>query len=259
MYIGVTGFTNREQVRAVLERTPLDIRAGGPRLMVGVLMSYRTLRGMPASNPKRYPAREDVFGIFQESPDCLNLVHYNTREQRDLAHQLEDALGWAGPLCDGIQLNVVWPDPKAIQSLKLARPRVKIVLQINSGTMEACNNDAVRVASRMSEQYASLIDYVLVDHSGRRGEPLEPVHAMAYLTELMYQREFAGAAYQLGVAGGLCADNLSRLLLPIKRMMPSINIDAEGGLRTDDNLDIDKVLAYLGAAKSFFSRSDARF
>lgn len=256
MYIGVTGFTNREQVRAVLERTSFAI---GPQLMVGVLMSYRTLRGMPASNPKRYPAREDVFGIFQESLDCLNLVHYNTREQRDLAHQLEDALGWAGPLCDGIQLNIAWPDPRAIQSLKLVKPRAKIVLQINSEAMGACDNDALRVASRVGEQYASLVDYVLVDFSGGKGEPLEPVHTMAYLAELRHQRHIAGATYQLGVAGGLCADNLNRLLLPIKRMMPNISIDAEGGLRTDDSLDIDKVLAYLDAAKSFFSRSDARF
>jgi phosphoribosylanthranilate isomerase len=197
--------------------------------------------------------------MFQESQDCLNLVHYNTRDQHGLTHQLEDVLGWAGPLCDGIQLNIAWPDPRAIQSLRLAKPRVKIVLQINRGAMEACDNDAIRVASRVGEQYASLVDYVLVDFSGGKGEPFEPIHTMAYLAELKHQRECAGASYQLVVAGGLCAENLNRLLAPITQMIPSISIDAEGGIRTDDTLDIEKVLAYLEAAKSFFIRSDARF
>lgn len=74
-YIGVTGFMTRVEVRAVLETVPAGSKY---RLMVGVLMSSKTLRGEQNKWPGRYPKRETVPKIFVDDPRTFNLVHYAT-------------------------------------------------------------------------------------------------------------------------------------------------------------------------------------
>ena len=84
----------------------------------------------------------------------------------------------------GLQLNVVWPDPKALRALKRSKPGVVIVQQINRGAMAECRNDAELVAKRFGDAYADTVDYVLVDASAGSGIPLKPIEAAAYLIEL---------------------------------------------------------------------------
>ena len=250
MYIGVTGFTDKAQVRTALSRVPSD----ADRLfMVGVLASAKTIQGLPATNPKRYPARERIADIFINDWRALNLVHYNTRDQSELAAQLWAALQWGGVDCDGLQLNIVLPDPEVIRGLKRSKPETTIVLQLNRGTMRVLGGSSETIADTLVDRYGALVDHILVDASGGSGEALVPHEAVAHLIALDHARTRHGHQFGLCVAGGLCADNLEDLLVPVQMLVPSFGIDAEGRVRTDDFLDDEKVGRYIDAAYRFFA------
>src|SRR3989344_7600812 len=79
-YIGVTGFTEPEQVQASLEAVPNNAFR---HLMVGVLVNWRSLREEPQTplTHKRFPDPNEVKNIFQPHEKALNLVHYNTNKE----------------------------------------------------------------------------------------------------------------------------------------------------------------------------------
>jgi hypothetical protein len=247
MYIGVTGFTDRDQVRHALTCIPTNPER---QLMVGVLASHKTIVvGARADNPMRYPRREDIADIFPSDWRALNLVHYTTHDQAHLYDQLMQVLEWGGPACNGLQLNMVWPAPETLARLRRAQPKGVIVLLISGAAIAQCQFSAERVAVR-ALGYDGLVDYILVDHSGGTNTPLVPIKAVAYLIRL--EMAFTTSAHppSLAVAGGLCADNLARLLAPVT-MLVKTSIDAEGGLRTNDALDAEKVERYLRTAYLF--------
>jgi hypothetical protein len=249
MYIGVTGFTHASQVETALSHVPVAT----PRmLMVGVLATHKTIQGLSGGNSNRNPKREDIAHIFSEDWRTLNLVHYCTRDQSELAAQLWSALQWGGPRCDGLQMNIVWPDADVVRGLRRSKKHVSIVLQINRGCMESCGNSPDKVAARAVMDYGDTINYVLLDASGGKGVPFVPEEAAAYLKALDRARATAGQSFELLVAGGLHAGNLQDLLTPIRMVEPFIGIDAEGALRTDDVLDNGKVGAFLDTAYRFF-------
>ena len=131
-YIGVTGFMSRAEVEEALEVVPQDaIR----RLMVGVLMSDKTLAGQENKWPGRYPKREAVADIFVDDPRVLNLVHYNTHEPKSLCWQLKEVTELAGPNLDGFQLNMAWPPITQLRNYVEEYPEKLIVLQIGHTAM----------------------------------------------------------------------------------------------------------------------------
>jgi phosphoribosylanthranilate isomerase len=250
MYIGVTGFTKPEQVVAALASVP---RCPSRLLMVGVLASYKTLQGEPAGNPRRYPACEDIAGIFNDDWRTLNLIHYNSRNPNEIVSQLREALEWGGQYCDGIQINIPWPDEHVVGALRRRFADKKIVLQVNQQAMQECETNAELVARRVSVLYGDNIDYVLIDPSGGTGATLEPVSVASYLYELGLIRDKRKQSFELIVAGGLCSHNLNHLLTPLRRVMPEVGIDVESGVRTDDVLDDAKVSAYIREAYALLS------
>ncbi len=250
MYIGITGFTQPEQVASALASVPQYVQR---LLMVGVLASYKTMQGEPASNPRRYPAREDIAGIFSEDWRTLNLIHYNSRNPNEIFLQLREVLEWGGQSCNGLQINITWPDNHAIGALRRRYADKKIVLQVNQQAMNDCEANAKMVAKRVSVLYGDDIDYVLLDPSGGTGTVLEPVSMISYLYELAVLRDERRQSFELIVSGGLCSQNMIRLLTPLRRAMPDIGIDVESGVRTDDILDDAKVRAYIREAYELLS------
>jgi len=81
-YVGVTGFMNRQQVTQALSCVPAN---SNRKLMVGVLISYKTLRGEKnILNEGRYPQRELINAIFIEHPLAFNVIHYTTPDRATL-------------------------------------------------------------------------------------------------------------------------------------------------------------------------------
>lgn len=247
-YIGITGFMNKEEVARVLEAMPETCQH---LLMIGALASSKTLRGIPVRRPNRYPRVSQIAPIFPNDPRVLNLIHYHTEDTGSLYDQLQEMSAFGGAYCNGFQLNITWPPPDALCRYKKDHPGDALVLQIGSRALEAIGHSATELAKKIFGEYAHLVDYILLDQSGGTGKPLPAKATLEYLFHL----SLLSCPLGLGVAGGLSPETLI-LLKPFARYFNWLSIDAEGGLRTeDDRLDVIKAQKYLRQAQEFLQGS----
>lgn len=254
-YIGVTGFTSPDQVWQVLEVVP----PGATRkLMVGVLMSSKTMKGIPNKWPRRYPKPERVADIFIDDPRVLNLIHFNTKEPEKLFEQMIEAAEIGGPNLHGFQLNLKWPwvHPDVLWDYKQRNPGKILVLQAGQTVLEFCEHFPVRLEAAVWYYDNGIVDYLLIDPSGGYGKPFDPKKGIEYLKSLNYVGG-RGSRFlrqmEFGIAGGLSSDTLDYLLADIAKGFPNTSIDAEGKLRdTGDNLNIEKAKAYVAKAYAMF-------
>lgn len=244
-YIGITGFMSLDEAIAVLRSMPVS---AGRVVMVGVLASQKTMRGIQNKWPNRYPKMEKIAGIFPNHPLALNLIHYHTKEQETLYEQLLKMTGFGGDNLHGFQLNVAWPSPSALKKYRLAYPTMQIVLQIGARAFEMVKHSPKKLAAKVAKEYDELIDYVLLDPSGGYGKPFNTERARKYLTELKAKKLNAG----LGVAGGLSPNTLG-LVEPLTKDFPDLSIDAEGRLRNqNDSLNLNIAEEYIRKALKTF-------
>ena len=169
-YIGVTGFMSRAEVDEVLKAIP----AGAERLlMVGVLVSSKTMQGIPNKWPKRYPSADQIAGIFPDHRLALNLVYFNTKDPSELLSQMLEVTKLGGENFHGFQLNIKWPNPYTLEEYKKEYPDKIIVLQCGEAALDAVScNPTILV--EVAENYIGVCDYLLVDPSGGLGKPLNP-------------------------------------------------------------------------------------
>ena len=245
-YVGVTGFMSSEEVTETLK--DIDFKTANRLLMVGVLASSKTIQGIKNKWPNRYPPLHEIGNIFVKNDDCLNLIHYNTKDPDKLLTQLIMVSDAVNDNFDGFQLNIAWPPPQILENYKSLYPCKQIVLQIGGGAFEEAGNMPAWVANKVAE-YVGIVDYILLDPSGGLGQPSDPLKAREYLDELSrYEKEIG-----LGVAGGLSPNTL-HLLEPLLQVYPSISIDAEGKLRNEqDHLDVAITRKYIQQSLHMFS------
>jgi hypothetical protein len=240
-YVGVTGFMSRVEVNEALAMIPEGSKR---RLMVGVLMSSKTLAGETNKWPGRYPKKDAVADIFVDDPRALNLIHYNTDNPNNLCTELRRIVELAGSHLDGFQLNIAWPAASQIELFHEAFPDLYLLLQIGGKAMEQVGDSAGRLIDLIGS-YVPMIDAVLIDPSGGKGEPFDVQKAAMFLRVI--RRDFD---LGLGLAGGLGPDTLHSLD-PFIKEFPDLSIDAEGRLRIpkpDDALSIGAVRDYLDDA-----------
>jgi hypothetical protein len=248
-YIGITGFMTTGEINEVLDVLP---RGTNRQVMVGVLVSSKTLRGIPNKWPQRYPKPDELSQIFTERREALNLLHFNTKEPEHLLEDMLLAQSMAGPNCHGFQLNIAWPDKEVLKQYRNRKPehasqRGVVVLQVGGKALDECGRDAAKIAARVHE-YEYLADYVLIDPSGGIGQEFDVDFARQCFIELESQTTYMG----YGIAGGLHVGNLDRLTSLLGDF--SFSIDAEGKLRnTEDNLDVAVARAYLSGADALFA------
>ena len=250
-YIGITGFTTREEVAEVVRSLP----SSPPRLlMCGVLLSNSLLAGNVSDAPGRCPAPDAIAGIFSDDPRCLNLVHYRPRSVEGLVDVLARATEVSGPNCHGVQINATrgapWPDTRALREFRDRCQPGRVVLQVGGEAMASVNGNAAEIARRCAE-YQGIVDDALVDASEGMGLPLDANRTAQYLGAI------ADAAPGIGlvVAGGLHPDNLAMLLSPLLPRWAGVSIDAEGRLRgAEDQLSITTANAYLAASLKLFGQ-----
>jgi len=236
-YIGVTGFMSRGEVSRALSVVPKNSKY---RLMVGLLMSSKTLKGRQNKWPGRYPKAEDVADIFVNDYRALNLIHYNTDEPMTLQDQLLRITDIAGPNLDGFQLNLAWPSVSEIEDYATIHPDKFLLLQI--GSMAMVEAGSIERFVDMVSVYQPFIDAILIDPSGGYGKPLDSATGAEYLRAIPKDWGLG-----LGIAGGL-GPNTMHLLGPLPEEFPGLSIDAEGRLRTpmpEDALSIRETQVYL--------------
>ncbi|MBI4524882.1 MAG: hypothetical protein HY695_13850 [Deltaproteobacteria bacterium] len=154
-YIGVTGFT-----RAAEARQALQCFAGSSarKLMVGVLVSSRTLSGRANRRPGRYPNIERIREIFHEHPAALNLIHYNTDAPATLSSELLRLVDVSGAHLHGFQLNIAWPNVGEIEAFKKGTgSKQRIVLQIGGRAMKRVDHSPQKLAD-MVARYTGIIE-----------------------------------------------------------------------------------------------------
>lgn len=248
-YVGVTGFMSPDEVYTTLK--DIDFKSANRLLMVGVLVSQKTMLGDLNKWPGRYPKVDTIRKIFSADENCLNLVHYNTKATFNLCQQLIDVTNMSGSNFHGFQLNIAWPSMKELELYKSLHPEKQIVLQIGAHAFDIVEHQPAHLAKKI-KHYEGLIDYILLDPSGGLGKPFDPAIAKDYLYEL---QKFESIG--LGVAGGLSPTTIE-LLEPLVKTYPDLSIDAEGRLRTpqpEDALHVTTTRNYIQKALDIFSVS----
>lgn len=233
-YVGITGVVSAQEAEDVEH----DFNSAGfvnttPQEMIGVLVSLKTLHGLPAEN-RRYPPVNKLMEIFSAvcGADVLSMVHYNSREHDTLAEQVEQVFEklYDSPdgerLCRAVQLNVVWPKVEQVKRMKTHLPELQIVLQLSQAAMEGYTPGDI--AARVRE-YGNVLSYVLIDPSGGRGLEFDQHYSVQ-----VYRALRAGEQeFTIGFAGGFSPRNVERRVRAIIKQVGHRDfcIDAEGALR----------------------------
>jgi hypothetical protein len=244
-YIGVTGFMSADEVNEVLKAVPNGAKR---KLMVGVLASSKTIKGIPNKWPNRYPIANKYAEIFLDHPAVLNLIHFNTKKPENLLSEMLQVTDLAGKNFHGFQLNIKWPDPNVLRIYTQRYPEKTIVLQCGQGAMEAMDYSPKDIAWR-ALSYKFCCDYLLIDPSGGLGKPLDSYQGLKYMEELNANVTWM----RFGIAGGLSPETLG-LVEPIIKKFPNICIDAEGRLRDEnDHLVAKRAMEFVSKAYELFS------
>lgn len=236
-YIGVTGITSRHQALTLARLLP---EVCSHDLMLGVLASNKTLAGEPDLFPNQTPSRLEIEKIFPKRKGILNLLHYYTSDSIGLFHQMAYAYELAGKDCDGLQLNIAWPDSRVLQRFRKVYPKARLVLQIGRDALQEFDRDIDACADE-TQKYEGIATDILFDLSGGEGKAIDPELAWKFT-------EKALGNYGMGVAGGLEGNNLSTLK-KLFRTFADCSIDAQGRLRdANDHLDLRKAKTYVQQA-----------
>jgi hypothetical protein len=213
--------------------------------MLGVLASYKSLRGLPMKKrwAEQTPTLEHVAEqLFTGHRNVLNYVHYSADDDAHLALDLVDIAQTVGSTLGGLQVNIPWPSTESLADFHrvMRGRRHSIVLQISEAAVLQAGATPEDVTERL-RAYGGLADGLLFDMSGGEGKPLEYERAQRYL------RAFADAElpFHLGVAGSLGPDSMD----PVEGLLaefPRLSWDAQRRLRNDANeLDQRAVMHYL--------------
>lgn len=250
-YICITGITSAEDVDTIGECCKIvaaNVRTH--RVMAGVLVSAKTLRGESMTN-RRYPTIDRVESLLLNSRYAYAwpVVHYNSRA---VGYSLGDELRELAKRCPsmrGLQLNVVRPSPSVVNAFAFDHPHVEVVVQMNRAAFgdPPVPADAILYA----RDYPNAL-HALLDLSGGRGADIDTAFAARVA------RGWPHAA-RLGVAGGLGPDAEQTLRalrddLGAERFA-ALSFDAESRVRVpvedpivgekyQDRLDRSKALAY---------------
>lgn len=257
-YVGVTGFVSIDDVSVARDcASILAENAPSHRLMAGVLVSTKTLRGEPTES-RRYPTLDDAERILAAIADsgAWPVVHYNTRATGlDLAMELT-RLRAVLPSMRGLQLNVAGPDPRAIDMFLRSGDEIEFIVQVNRYAYTGLVPNAAEAFAYVAE-YAHVASYALLDLSGGEGRPLDPAFIGATLA--LWD---ASWCVNPAIAGGLGPDARAMLHAAMRAVgqlvFRRLSFDAEGALRVpvenptegakhQDRLDRDKALAYVRA------------
>jgi hypothetical protein len=249
-YVGVSGIMTREEADMALAiwRDAWGPRSRSHDLMIGVLVSEKTLAGGVNKYPRRYPPIDSVAAIFGAAGDVLNLVHYASDSEPPVSvlRLLDDM---SGRQCDGFQFNGAWPQGKHLASILDDTARVVFQVRMPSSSEEYEKTDEA-IARAMQPSAGNgppAFTDLLIDGSCGNGRPIDRYRAGGLLAEW-------GSRYRhpvrFGIAGGLCAETLTPDIGDLLRL--GISIDAEGRLRDDadggGSLDLGKMELYLRRA-----------
>ena len=231
-YIGITDFTMFEQVERMLfvfnkHRSVYS----GRKLHVGVMMSYKTLNGLETIWSKAFPSKESIADIFgsKETYNCLHFVDYENHDH--FSKTLAKAISYGGENIHAVQLDMIWPNlGDVVGGLYSANKPVELILQLGTEALLQVENNPELVVQKL-EQYAGVVDRVLLDRSMGRGRAMQAEGLLPLAKAIRSWYPKLG----ITVAGGLGPDTVG-LVKPLISEFPDLSIDAQGKLRPSGNI-----------------------
>jgi hypothetical protein len=214
------------------------------------MMSHKTLNGIETKWSKAFPPKEAIAGIFEAGAgETMNCLHYADYDAVDITDNLANAIGYGGAAMNALQLDMVWPDPIAVESALPLDRRPEVILQVGAVALEAVHSDPKKVVERLYE-YEGVVDYILLDKSMGRGLGMDAVGLLPF-AHAIANEFFKFDSFGLVAAGGLGPTTLN-LVEPLVEVFPNISIDAQGKLRPSgsalDPIDWDMAEEYLKQA-----------
>jgi hypothetical protein len=262
-YVGITDFRTREEaekMQLALEGSTWGMK-NPPVLMVGLMISFKTLWGIESKWTPIFPIKERLDEIFPDYDAwTLNTIHYADfvdhgvwGPEYSLFHSLAKAIDYARNNLHAIQLDMTWPDPGEIAgAIHASRHAIQVVLQIGRKALNVAGHNP-KIVARMLEDYTEVIDGVLLDQSMGEARLMDSELLISYLEEI----QKAHPQLHLAVAGGLRHNTLS-VLVPLLERFPNLSIDAQAGLHEDNNAMLPVSLraqeAYLEEAGALFKQ-----
>ena len=248
-YIGITDVPTAVAARRFGDCMPNWVDA---KVMIGVMMSEKTLNQKPTKWAKVFPPKESIAEIFTDHARVLNTLHYADYDGVSKVQDLLRAVSYSGPHLHALQLDMIWPDAKLVFEFKEHHPNIGIVLQVSKVAMKRLPN--IGAVFRKILDYGDSIDTILIDMSMGTGKPMS--------TKLMRERvsilSSAFPALGIAVAGGLGPFTLNLVEPLLADRHPIISVDAQGRLRPSGNskdpLDLEIAEEYLLRAKDLFFR-----
>lgn len=254
-YIGICDFPSGEQTMksaTLFDKLCVAAKMNNWKLMPGVMMSFKTMRGEPSKWSSVWPKKEEVSDIFVEHPRVFNTLHYADYDGVTISPDLIQASSYGGKNLHALQLDMIWPSPALVENFRTVKPDIQIVLQLNSNALALMNDDPKRVVDKLRD-YGESVNYALLDKSHGKGLGMDAKVLLPFLRAIAESLPRIG----LAVAGGLGPQTM-RLVEPVVKEFPNISIDAQGKLRPSGNAmdPIDWVMAhnYLLKAINLFSR-----
>lgn len=253
-YIGITDFLTREQTLSALAL--FQSLTGGAiphKLMVGVMMSYKTLHGLDTKWTNAFPTNTQIADIFVDHPLAFNTLHYADYTNTDVFNSLTSAIGHGGININALQLDMVWPEPSDIaNAVHASRKCVSVILQVGQNAMMEAGDSPSEVLKRL-EDYTDVIDGVLFDKSMGQGKVMD-VNVLLEYADMVYKNM---PKLRVAVAGGLGPVTMN-VAEPLVSHFPDLSIDAQGRLRPSgsalDPIDWSLANKYLEEAIKLFTK-----
>lgn len=254
-YIGITDFETTQQVNNMLvvfnRAKEESLNPIKHKLMVGLMISYKTLNNIPSKWSSVWVPKENIKDIFIDHPLAYDALHYADYDGKTEAKHLVSAIKYGGENIHSLQLDMIWPSAQMLTELKNEYPKIEIVLQVNTPALKQIGDDPKKLIQRL-EGYENIIDFVLLDKSMGRGKGMDASALLPFI-EAIYN---SGLSLDVAVAGGLGPRTL-HLVESIVKKFPFISIDSQGQLRPTGNaldpIDWKMASEYLSKAVNMFS------
>ena len=225
-YLGITGYTRKEEI---LHANKVYSELGLPSESLTGMYGFLT-HDIQAANPEMYlpkfPSLQSLKGLLREvAPGMIPAIHLCSETNDLLVDAAERIFSFDNiyDLCKTIQINIDWPDPRKIDSLKLHFPEMYVVLQLNPV-------NAGRPEKKIKE-YSGLVDKVLIDPSLGTGSDI-PV-SMA--VDMIQKLKASVPEMSYVVAGGFSGENVYSKVTEIRKQTRILfSVDVEGKVRTEN-------------------------
>lgn len=258
-YIGVTGVRSVPSAEKVAYIFSQNLsQSDTHQAMAGYLLSLDTLMGKTHFDT-RYPSLEQLPHLLRTTSNCLNTIHYRTKDDETLPFQIEKVFKYGDiydlNLCRTLQLNTSKPaSPALLERLKMMFPDLDIILRFGPRVLNPENFGKLHISL---SDYRDLTSYFLIDTSGGWQKSFLP-EDIAPLFDAI-RRSLPGKPIIL--AGGFDPKNVLPRLAHIAQVLQTkeFGIDSEGGLRewrgnhSSGYLAIHRVEEYVREADFFFN------